>query len=111
MTRLPPVRPTRPAAALISTPIVKFPPRENVDGSIVVEDHHEISYLGTSLEAPASTPVAINDGPDQPRGRASDHDALSAFSAENNPALTTLNDGEPFCLPEHISWNCFSGIR
>src|SRR5512132_627794 len=38
--------------------------------------------------------------------RASDHDALSAFSAENKSCFDHAHDGEPFCMPEHISWNC-----
>src|SRR5947199_9235556 len=39
--------------------------------------------------------------------RASDHDALSAFSAENKSRSDHAHDGEPFCSPQHISWNCF----
>src|SRR5512132_3615113 len=38
--------------------------------------------------------------------RASDHDALSAFSAENKSCFDHAHDGEPFCMPVHISWNC-----
>src|SRR4030095_15534022 len=38
---------------------------------------------------------------------ASDDDPLSAFSAENKSCFDHAHDGEPFCLPEHISWNCF----
>src|SRR5215831_1237653 len=38
---------------------------------------------------------------------ASDDDPLSTFSAENKSCFDHAHDGEPFCLPEHISWNCF----
>src|SRR5262245_9217794 len=38
---------------------------------------------------------------------ASDHDPLPTFSAENKSCFDHAHDSEPFCLPEHISWNCF----
>src|SRR5260370_30546576 len=34
-------------------------------------------------------------------------DALSAFSAENKCCFDHAHNAEPFCTPEHVSWNCF----
>src|SRR5947207_15619480 len=41
--------------------------------------------------------------------RASNHDTLSAFSAENKCCFDHAHDGEPSCMPEHVPWNCFLG--
>jgi hypothetical protein len=39
--------------------------------------------------------------------RASDNDALPAFSAKNKSGFDDGHDRKPFGMSQHISWNCF----
>src|SRR5207249_12277315 len=38
--------------------------------------------------------------------RASNHDSLSTFAAENESRFEDTHDREPSCMPEHVAWNC-----
>ncbi len=77
------------------------------EGTVIVENNHEIGHLRTDLKTPTCAACGDKRWPGPAMARASDHDSLAAFAAKNKSSFEDGHDREPPGMSQHVSWNSF----
>jgi hypothetical protein len=80
-----------------------------LDGSVIVENDHEIGHLRADLKTPSRAAGGDKRWAGPAMTCSSDHDALATFAAKNKSGFDDSHDRQAFGMSKHISRNSFFG--